>query len=295
LKLMMADGAANGSTIDMGGVTCVVRDLTTDYDEPLLYRFYHEVLVPNFPIQDELFPYEDMLPCMRDTEEQSDPSGYSMIVRILVQESPEAAIVGGHFSEYYPDSKCGLLCYLAVSDAYRGHGVGRFVAEDSVTSMHRRAVMHGQQRCNLVLAETNAHWVDDGVMDPTLRHALLAHLGFKHIAFPYIQPPLSPDKTQFSEVRDLLLLQYAGPWCGGAYAAAVAVPCDSILEHIHAFARSVHLEPADYQQEPWFLEMQARAGSLADLKVLPWISETCSDAGTIFSAGQAGASTTAEA
>eukprot|EP01079_Euglenida_sp_SAG-EU17-18_P003084 gene3084-3629_t len=51
--------------------------------------------------------------------------------------------------------------------------------------------------------ETNAPGVEDGVMDPAQRHRILFSLGFRHVPFYYVQPPLSQEQ---SPCYDLLLL-----------------------------------------------------------------------------------------
>ena len=133
----------DGGIVQFGGVPCVVRDLHTHYDQALLSRLYFELMVPNFPIEDELMPFEDIRRTAADAEQQNDPHTFTQLIRILVDDScddPPRPIVAAHVSEYYTESQCGLLAYFVTNEAYRGKGVGRWLANDAVASMHGERV-----------------------------------------------------------------------------------------------------------------------------------------------------------
>ena len=53
--------AAHGARCRLDGHACTLHDLTTRFDAELFRRFYHELLVPNFPLDDELVPWEETL------------------------------------------------------------------------------------------------------------------------------------------------------------------------------------------------------------------------------------------
>lgn len=53
---------------------------------------------------------------------------------VIIMDKSE--IVGGHYSELYPKSGCGLLSYFVVNEKYRGQGIGSFLIQDCVECMH---------------------------------------------------------------------------------------------------------------------------------------------------------------
>lgn len=266
--------AAHGARCRLDGHACTLHDLTTRFDAELFRRFYHELLVPNFPLDDELVPWEETLACAADAPEQADPATYTMILRVVVSDG-SGAIVAGHMSEFYPNSSAGLLAYFVAAEGFRGCGLGRWLVEDAICTMHHQAQLRGHDHCSSILAETNAPGVSDGVMVATERHRVLAHLGFQQVDFPYIQPPLKAEGK--GACGDMLLLAYAGPVCG-AYDGAQQLSCAEVLAWVGELAFSI-FESKVFETTPWWAVMADKcvvgAGAeapTAELMPLPWRS-----------------------
>lgn len=110
-------------------------------------------------------------------------------------------IAGAAVYEYYPRCSSCLLSYFCVDDAFRSFGLGRrlvymsyAIIRDIAKSWRESAAprmgyFFGQEP--LYFAETNAIGVEDGVMDPVIRHSVLKRIGFVALDFFYIQPPVS--------------------------------------------------------------------------------------------------------
>ena len=242
--------AAHGARCRLDGHACTLHDLTTSFDAELFRRFYHELLVPNFPLDDELVPYEETLACAADAAEQADPGTYTMILRVVISDG-SGAIVAGHMSEFYPDSSAGLLAYFAAAHGFRGCGLGRWLVEDAICTMHHQAQLRGHDHCSSILAETNAPGVSDGIMVATERHRVLAHLGFQQVDFPYIQPPLKAEGK---------------------------LSCAEVLAWVGELAFSI-FESKAFETTPWWAVMADKCVVGADAKAptaelmpLPWRS-----------------------
>ena len=100
---------------------------------------------------------------------------------------------------------------------------------------------------------------------------MLAHLGFRKVDFPYIQPPLKPEGK--APCGDMLLLAYVGPVCT-VYDGTPQVSRSSVLAWVAELATSI-FESNAYEAAPWWEAMAdtcTSAAQDAELLPLPWKS-----------------------
>eukprot|EP01062_Namystynia_karyoxenos_P029006 TRINITY_DN21869_c0_g2_i1.p1 TRINITY_DN21869_c0_g2~~TRINITY_DN21869_c0_g2_i1.p1 ORF type:complete len:365 (+),score=122.13 TRINITY_DN21869_c0_g2_i1:71-1096(+) len=127
----------------------------------------------------------------------------------------------------------------------------------------------------LLLAETNALGVEDGVMDPAVRHRVMERVGFRALPFGYVQPPLA---TGMAPCYDLLLLAHQpadGPPLNG-------VPVAQLRLFLAAFALSVSCSVSDFTGTEWWQAMDKSLRAVAtasgevavDATAAPWRHRT---------------------
>ena len=116
------------------------------FDLELLTQFYNELMIPNFPLEEERDDLDDWVyyldPANKVMKQQNNQQPYpSMDVLLLVKteqqqqavevEEKSAAttrrttIVAGVAFEYYRQAQCGLLSYVVVPDEFRRLGIMR--------------------------------------------------------------------------------------------------------------------------------------------------------------------------
>eukprot|EP00536_Pseudo-nitzschia_multiseries_P002044 jgi/Psemu1/4751/gm1.4751_g len=120
------------------------------YDIGLLTRFYNELMIPNFPLEEERDDLNDWVYCLDPAKnvakEQEDPRPYPTmdVLLLIIQHEPGGStpqngtdeeytamtgfshtVVAGIAFEYYREAQCGLLSYVVVSVEYRRLGIIR--------------------------------------------------------------------------------------------------------------------------------------------------------------------------
>lgn len=195
------------------------NDLRANYDEEALLSFYDRVMVPAFPIDEELDDVESWLADFRPTSERRHDASRPRTHLILAvcadpsvardpsmaYDSAGRAIAGGTLFDYFPGCHCGLISYFVVHPAFRRMGILRRLVDAAVKSMNDDAVAARGRPCEAIFAETNRLEVHDTVMDPAERHKVFHSLGFQLVQFRYTQPPVAQHKNASD---DLLLVVY---------------------------------------------------------------------------------------
>ena len=118
--------------------------LRHDFDKKLLQKFYEELMIPNFPKDEERDALEDWISILSPEGERKTDKEYKgpwMNVILLVveknEENNEAIdphrrkqtypeninILGGIVYEYYRVADCGLISYMVVAKESRRKGV----------------------------------------------------------------------------------------------------------------------------------------------------------------------------
>jgi hypothetical protein len=190
------------------------------FDVELLTRFYNQLMIPNFPLEDERDDLDDWLFCL--DPQQKTTEGPTMDVLILTEEirdEDQCKILAGVAFEYYQNAQVGLLSYMVVTDEFRRLGILRSlhpVACHAMEQLHQDSIMKNHMRqsnmykspIKAILAETNTLQAGDAAPEIILkRHEILHRLGYRHLKFPYVQPPLAEDGESFD---DIMLLMYCG-------------------------------------------------------------------------------------
>lgn len=188
------------------------------FDLELLTQFYDEIMIPNFPLEEERDDLEDWIYCMdpskkqNTSQDQSDPYPSMDVLMVVKREKPsltgKATIVAGVAFEYYKQAQCGLLSYMVVPNEFRKLGVMKSLHPVACHAMQLLHQEHTTARnfsvspfIRAIFAETNTP--EAGDVPPSVirkRHETLYRLGYRHLKFPYIQPALGEDAKSFDEI-----------------------------------------------------------------------------------------------
>jgi monoamine oxidase len=286
---------------------------TFSYD--YLKQFYDDLMIPNFPLERERDAFEDWLECLYPKRRQlsGDDPGPDMDVILLLAEhedtdpSTEAAfptagdgvdddavVVAGIAFEYYKMAQTGLVSYMVVADAYRRRGIVSTVlhpiALEALQSLHEihnpaaESSLNATNTIRAVFAETNT--VDAGdatVAEIRRRHVCLHRLGYRLLAFPYVQPPLEEGCGSFDEI---MLLLYTTDCEGntntnatdGHWTISTKIAYDYILDFYqsvfgyHSRSKGTYDNHWYYKVATYFLKKYQQATIVRDL---PW--NDCTD------------------
>jgi GNAT superfamily N-acetyltransferase len=136
--------------------------------------------------------------------------------RVLVVEH-DATVVGGTIFSYVAKSNCGFSEYIVADTANRGRGLGRRLFNARKAVLDAEARSHGYAQCRGLFIEvdnperTPSAFVEaerETALDTWQRLRMFAHLGFRRVDAPYVQPPLAPGK-QAIDYLDLLFAPWA--------------------------------------------------------------------------------------
>ncbi|KAG7339261.1 amine oxidase [Nitzschia inconspicua] len=261
------------------------------FDSELLTRFYNELMIPNFPLEDERDDLDDWIYCL-DPDQKQDLSRYpTMDVLILCQQqsndnnntvgdwngstcTSSVTILAGIAFEYYRNAQVGLLSYMVVADDFRQLGILRElhpVACHAMELLHQESIHKDStviSPIKAILAETNT--VDAGDVPPEVvrkRHEVLYRLGYRHLQFPYVQPPLAENGESFD---DIMLLVHCGQ-----DDKVTAMETDILYDYVVDFYQSVfgYDDDIKYKQH-WYFELvewfRIRRSKTNISQELPW-------------------------
>ena len=165
----------------------------------LCRKFFNEIYRDAFPNPDETEGPDTWLPLMSDNV----PPGQPLVHRILALDM-DGQILGGVTFEFYRESICWLVTYIAVRPEVRRRGIGAALVTSAVETISRQTgdvTLFAETEIPAQLAtlpERDWAWT---------RLAILTRLGLRHIPIDYVQPALSPDKHP---IDNLYLLLYVG-------------------------------------------------------------------------------------
>ncbi len=151
--------------------------------------FYRVVLQDHFR-PDELVSPGDLSGGLRD--------GTTMA---LVARAPGGAIVGGIVCDWFARSQVLLLSYIAVPEAYRGHGIA-----SRLLAALRAACTALAPRLIVAEVEDPRYYADTTYGDPVARVRLYERDGDRTLPIPYAQRALAAG----SRVPHLLLMVFGG-------------------------------------------------------------------------------------
>lgn len=167
------------------------------HDAQLLRRFYETLYIDEFPDPNERESLANMLEYL----EHRGAHGNDYIVTIVFERD---RLVGGSICDYFMRSNCGAIEFLTVQPGERGRGLGTALARHV---QRRMAVAAEARRRSLafVMAEINDPFEPSEIrdnLDPVGRLRFWHRLGYRRMAFRYVQPALSAEQ---SPVGNLLL------------------------------------------------------------------------------------------
>ena len=304
IDMQVLSGAAEEPTRPLPPHVVYV-DLRFDFDAELLKRFYDELMVPNFPLADELDSIEYMESMLKDADDdeaEEDPAKQSNAIQGMTMTSKDvdfhillmlsfptapvegkrpnyadATILGGVVFEYYIQANVGLLTYLLVSPKYRGMRLGFILTEQCRESLESNAKSRGHLAgCNAIFLETNSATkvkASNDVMAPALRHQIFFKMGLRLVDCDYVQPPLATDKKK---VNYLLLCCFITPRIPSIKVGSedsYYLPSTLLRNAIHAFwANSPYKGGRKYTEDVDFKRMsdQLNRRERIALLDLPW-------------------------
>jgi GNAT superfamily N-acetyltransferase len=134
---------------------------------------------------------------------------------VIAAVSADAArVLGLSIFSYVPRANCGFSEYLVVDQQIRGRGLGRALFDRRKATLDADARRGAQAACNGVFIEVDSPWRTPPALlaadsfDAHERLRIFAHLGFRRVSMPYVQPPLAPDKAPVEHL-DLLFAPWA--------------------------------------------------------------------------------------
>ena len=253
--------------------TLHLDSMMESFDLDVLTQFYDELMIPNFPLQEERDDLDDWLmyldPSQRTRDSSSTvttsaisdegPSMDVLILRSVNNSTNTNTIIGGIAFEYYPQARAGLLSYMVVSSDFRRLGILATLHPvfcEALQGLHQVAT-RSETRISAILAETNTTIAGD--VPPEVarkRHEILYKLGYRLLEFPYVQPPLAPDVDSFD---DIMLLLYVGKpddaTTNNNKTATTTIPTQVLYDYVLDFYHSVFGYNSLDFQDHWYYRL----------------------------------------
>jgi len=244
----------------MDALECVPIRLPQDL--PLLHRFYNELMIPNFPLKEELEPVERWISALESSARNSpsDPNG-GCYLNIMVcfdgRDKERKVLIGGIAFEYYYPSNTALITYLVTNPNVRGQGSGVILGIHAWGVMKELSKRHGHANPHVIFCEVNDPALisdSDDSLSPLARLRAFQQMGVRVMdKFKYVQPAL---EGQAERARGMMLAVVVGPMTPRDEETGLSyVPC----EHVRAFLRDFYhdLDVKDPDNDPDFKSMMA--------------------------------------
>lgn len=170
-------------------------DLWEDFDAQLLYKFYQNFYVKNFPDKAQREPLSTWLNLL-SVENRDDPSIEDFHVLVALQhptssttKTPSSNILGGLMFTYYTTNSCGLLSYISVpSNVGSDELMARNLIEEATVNLNENATLRGHiAGCNAIFMEAPPREDAPNKVD----NGILHRAGWRMLNFQYFRPPLS--------------------------------------------------------------------------------------------------------
>jgi hypothetical protein len=259
-----------------------LKSMKESFDLAILTQFYDELMIPNFPLDEERDDLEDWLMYLDPSrmEELSDdsPTMDVLILTLTNKDTTTTSILGGIAFEYYPLSRAGLLSYMVISTNYRRLGIlGTLhpVFCHALQALHQ-VFTQTDTKISAILAETNT--ADAGDVPPEVarkRHEILFRLGYRLLAFPYVQPPLAPGDESFDDIMLLLFVGSEKEEANEEETKMPTIPTQVLYDYVLDFYYSVYgVGSMSLFQDHWYFQLVTwyaqRYSSTIIQAELPW-------------------------
>jgi len=187
---------------------------------------------------------------LRETEVQA-PHPVSQIM-VVVKNGGAPEVLGGAVFEYYQESRCALISYLAVDHAARGKGIGRLMVNAAIAKLEAEAKARGETLRGVFAETANPEEVgpEHDSMPALDRVRALAALGAMRVDVPYVQPALTPGGRP---AYHLMLLSFGEP--GRSYIDRLVV-----TEFLHELYRALEIPVPEWNLD-FLRTMRAMAGN----------------------------------
>lgn len=182
-------------------------------DSATLLRFYREVLVPHFRV-DQMFAEDVFLAAQR-----------SEALRTVLAWDDEDNLIGGITGHWYSTCQVFLLDYLAVRTEFRGGGAGG--------ALLRYALDRWSQELSPILmvgeVEDPRQYHDVGFGNPQLRFRFYSRLGARALQLPYFQPALTSSGSRVHGLMLMVFLARPEAYAGSETVAVAGQPLECFI------------------------------------------------------------------
>lgn len=180
-------------------------DLAERFDADLLEQAYRTLYLPAFPVSEEREDPAIWTPRLQDPA--AHPRLSFVVAGTGLDDPAQRTIQGLLVTEYYAESRCLLLSYIAVAPDMRGQGVARWLLDIQAARIASGAVSGGQPVAAVYAEIHDPERIDaqDDVLDPHVRVDIMARLGARRLPVEYVQPALGPGRQPS---HDLWLLVF---------------------------------------------------------------------------------------
>lgn len=163
----------------------------------VLAAFYQALYLPAFPDPDERESLESLTDFLRRKRAGwYGPNAYHILVALRAGHP-----VGGVVFDYLHEAAAGAIEFLVAAPDARHKGLGTHLLQRVESTLAQDARRAGAPPPQRLMAEMNDPFHPDlppDSMDPFTRAAIWGRWGFRKVLFPYVQPPLAPDKQRVS-------------------------------------------------------------------------------------------------
>jgi GNAT superfamily N-acetyltransferase len=229
-----------------------------------LFSQFEQIYVKSFPDVNEREEVDQWRARMDGRKDKgvSVPEFHLLVIGENLKEGARSDVFGGATIEYYKQSNCGLLTYIAVSPEMRKLGCARKLIRAAIDVLKEDAKTSGDP-LRALFAEVNDPQkvlVEDDVMPPEERMQVLSRLGAKWIDVDYTQPSLGKGKMRVYNLT-LITLPLSGSFS------------NTMSTHIiRSFLAELYksLGVSDYENDPDFLKTgEALKDDFLRLKEMP--------------------------
>ena len=226
-----------------------IIDLRDSRDIDLLQEVYEKLYLSCFTDPDEQEDLDQYRERLFDPQKPTpQPRTHFLVAGESLGDPKRRVLAGMLIYELYRESSCGLLTYIAVNPAGRGHGLGRRLVRQAIDSLAKECEAAGGHLRGVFAETHDPRLIDpaDDALSPKDRVEVMKRLGSMLIPVHYVQPELRPGDGRS---RKLLLLVFPivlnePPQVSGR----------ALLDFMHEFYRALGV--ANPSQDPDFLTIQ---------------------------------------
>jgi GNAT superfamily N-acetyltransferase len=185
-----------------------------------------------------------------------EPSPYPLLFATVVPNPGTTEVAAGLVYEYYRESGCALMTYLAVDEHHRRQGLAKALILHALARV--KNIAKGYPKGLLaVFSEMEDPAMMEGrptAIDPEERRSVMRTFGLRRVPIPYVQPELTG-----GEGRSRHLMLATRPLREGQTTLDGAIVCDFINE----FYRALGIQHPE--SDPDYIAIAQATGSELEL------------------------------